>query len=49
MEFSAEEKAEIKKLKREINPIIDETLAEPDKHLPMVFNHMVVLVSDKQR
>lgn len=49
MNFDAEQKQEIKKLKQDFYPLIDETWKDPTKYLPLVFNEMAPQVLDSDR
>lgn len=46
MNFNAEEKREIKKIKQDIYPQIDETFDNPEQYLPHVFNNLALQVAD---
>lgn len=49
MNFDAEQKQEIKKLKLDFYPLIDETWKDPVKYLPLVFSEMAPQVADPDR
>lgn len=49
MNFNAEDKREIKKIKQDLYPQIDETLENPDQYLPIVFNSLVLQITEPKR
>lgn len=49
MNFNAEEKQEIKQIKQDLYPLIDETLEDPERYLSLVFNNLVLQISDSSK
>jgi hypothetical protein len=49
MNFDAEQKLEVKKLKQDFYPLIDETWTDPTKYLPLVFSEIAPQVADPDR